>query len=154
MNKQKNHRIISCIFFAVYVCVLVYFLFFAENMGRIAVSRDYRYNLVPFREIYRFIKYREIIGIKGVLLNLVGNVAAFIPFGLFIIPVFGYRIKVYEAVLLIFDVSLFVEIVQLVTRVGSMDVDDILLNTIGGTAGVLMYFGYKAIERKRYCSET
>jgi glycopeptide antibiotics resistance protein len=32
-----------------------------------------------------------------------------------------------------------VEVTQLVTRVGSFDVDDLLLNTIGGILGYLIY---------------
>ena len=35
--------------------------------------------------------------------------------------------------------SLGVEVMQLLTKVGSFDVDDILLNTVGGVIGFLIY---------------
>ena len=38
-----------------------------------------------------------------------------------------------------------VEIIQLVTKIGSFDVDDLFLNTIGGVLG---YFVYKIMVRK------
>lgn len=132
-----------------YICVLVYFLFFAENMGRTNTVRNYSYNLIPFKEIHRFIVHRDVLGAKAVWLNLAGNVAAFIPFGLFIIPVSGRKISFWAAVLLTFDVSLCVEIIQLVAKVGSFDVDDLLLNTLGGLLGALLYKLFKRIERIR-----
>lgn len=41
-------------------------------------------NLVPFKEIKRFIIYYRQIGINAVILNLAGNVVAFMPFGFFL----------------------------------------------------------------------
>ena len=52
-------------------------------MGRTYAERTYHYNLVPFREIKRFLVHRETIGIMAVMLNLVGNIVAFVPYGLF-----------------------------------------------------------------------
>lgn len=118
-------------------------------MGRTNAVRNYSYNLIPFKEIHRFIAHRDVLGAKAVWLNLAGNVAAFIPFGLFIIPVSGRKISFWAAVLLTFDVSLCVEIIQLVAKVGSFDVDDLLLNTLGGLLGALLYKLFKRIERIR-----
>ena len=42
------------------------------------------------------------------------------------------------------------EILQLVTRVGSFDVDDILLNTIGGMLGYIVFMICNLIRRKCY----
>ena len=44
--------------------------------------------------------------------------------------------------------SLCVEIIQLFTRVGSFDVDDILLNTIGGVLGYIIFLICNGIRRK------
>lgn len=116
-------------------------------MGRTHAVRNYSYNLIPFKEIHRFIAYRAALGARAVWLNLAGNVAAFIPFGLFIIPVSGRKMGFWAVVLLTFDVSLCVEIIQLVTKVGSFDVDDLMLNTLGGLLGALLYKLFKRIER-------
>ncbi len=41
--------------------------------------------------------------------------------------------------LISFEMSLLVELIQLVTRVGSCDVDDMILNTLGGMIGCLCF---------------
>lgn len=151
---EKNRRIISVVCFVIYVFVLIYFLFFAELMGRSAVREGYSYNLIPFKEIRRFIVYRKALGTWPVLLNLAGNVVAFIPFGLFIIPVSGHKLGVREAVMLTFDVTMGVEIIQLFTKVGSFDVDDLILNTLGGIIGTLIYQLHRWIERKKNDGKT
>ena len=109
---------------------------------------------MPFREIKRYIVYADVLGTKAVWLNIAGNVVAFIPFGLFIIPVTGRRIGIPEAIVLAADLSIAVETVQLIARVGSFDVDDIILNTLGGVAGVLLYKLFIRIEGKKYNGQT
>lgn len=46
-----------------------------------------------------------------------------------------------------FGVSLCVEVFQFFARVGSFDVDDLLLNTIGGMAGYILFVICNAIRR-------
>lgn len=115
--------------------MMVYFLFFAESMGRVTATQEYHYNLQPFKEILRYLSYYQVIGIYAVCLNLVGNVVAFLPFGLFF-PLLSRRNRSFFKVsFLSFELSLLVEVIQLVTRVGSCDVDDVILNTVGGMLG-------------------
>ena len=136
---RKKHRIVAGVVFVLYFIVLFYFLFFSEKMGRTYTEREYHYNLVLFKEINRFIQYREILGMRSVMLNIVGNVVAFMPFGTFL-PVFVAKgKKFWFTALYSFELSLFVEILQLITKVGSFDVDDLLLNTLGGILGYVLY---------------
>ena len=108
-------------------------------MGRTFVEREYHYNLIPFHEIKRFVKYYEVLGIDAVILNIAGNVAAFMPFGFFL-PVFSRRCKQFlNKVFYSCELRLLVEVIQLITKVGSFDVDDIILNTIGGAAGFWVF---------------
>lgn len=149
VNKKKSTgiRAFAIVLFIIYFIVLFYFLFFSEEMGRTYVEREYHYNLIPFHEIHRFMKYYKVIGMPAVLLNLAGNVAAFMPFGFFL-PVFSRRCRKFLNTLFYsFELSLVVELIQLITKVGSFDVDDILLNTIGGALG---YVSYKIVRKFCY----
>ena len=56
--------------------------------------------------------------------------------------------KVLRILLLSFEFSLCVETIQLVWKVGSFDVDDLLLNTIGALAGYLTFCGARKIWRR------
>ncbi len=140
MAKDKTgHKTVEWVIFIIYLAFLVYFMFFADSLGRDAAQEGYAYNLVLFREIRRFYIYRDQLGMKAFLLNDIGNVAAFIPFGYFFPVVTGLKKKAAITVPVCFAFSLCLEIIQLLTHVGSFDVDDILLNTLGGILGLLIY---------------
>ena len=146
-------RILGNILFALYMFLMVYFLFFSERYGRKAPEEAYRYNLTLFKEIRRFWERRGVLGWRVSALNLIGNIAAFIPFGA-ILPVLNRKMRSFWRITLSgLLVSLCVEAIQLITRVGSFDVDDILLNTMGVVVGYGIFAVCNRIrllgERKR-----
>lgn len=107
--------------------------------GRTHITGDYQYNLELFREIKRFWTYRESLGFKAVFLNLFGNVVGFIPFGL-LLPILFPKVKNIVLVMIsTFMISLCFEVFQLVFKVGCFDVDDLLLNTVGGFVGYIIF---------------
>lgn len=113
-------------------------------------DREYRYNLVPFLEIRRFWKHREILGAEAVLTNLAGNVLAFLPFGS-MLPVISRKARsIFRITLFSFEFSFFVECTQLITKVGTFDVDDLMLNTLGGVIGYLMFVMCNRMRRHLY----
>ena len=136
-NSEKYALWGGRVLFLIYVAGLCYFLFFAENYGRILGQENYRYNLVPFREIERFWTYREDLGIHS-FLNLAGNILGFVPAGFFIPILWENKRGFFFTTCVTFDMSLLVEILQIVLRVGSFDVDDLILNTLGGMLGYLL----------------
>ena len=76
-NHKKQIRLLCRILFVLYIAGLVYFLFFAEMLDRTGIERSYHYNLIPFREIRRFIVYADLLGPVAVISNLFGNIAIF-----------------------------------------------------------------------------
>ncbi len=155
MNAEKG-KYWHALLFVLYLMALCYFLFFAEMFGRTECSREYRYNLVLFKEIERFIKNRHTLGFRAVFYNIAGNVIAFMPFG-FYLPVLFKRIRdmsfrvfpgIFPVLLFSLLFSLLVETIQLVYKVGSFDVDDLLLNTLGGIAGYLIYVLFRRKEKR------
>lgn len=113
-------------------------------------EKEYRYNLVPFVEIRRFWIYRQQLGLYAVMTNIIGNVLGFLPFG-FILPVIVQKMRSgFVIVMSGFLLSLSVELIQLVTKVGCFDVDDLILNTLGAAAGYLLFFICNNLRRKHY----
>lgn len=143
---EKYVRLFSRIFFGLYLLLLVYLMFFAEDWGRTMLEGDYRYNLVPFREIRRYLTYYRQIGLGRVFWNLIGNVIGFVPYGALLPAIREKKMGFFKTALLSFELTLFIEVSQLVLRVGSCDVDDMILNTLGGCIG---YGVYRLIFRKR-----
>ena len=112
--------------------------------------------LIPLHEIMRFHHNIDMFldGLGCSSQYLVGNIIAFMPFGSFL-PIYSKRCRnVWMTVLYSFELSLLVELLQLVFKVGSFDVDDLFLNTIGGLLGYLVYKGllylWKRYEKARH----
>ena len=135
---MKKKYYLYSVLFAMYLAILVYFLFFAEGF-RENISRAYRYNFVPFREITRYIAYRRTIGYGRAFLNLGGNIIAFMPMGFFLPHLCRKRLNFWSVSLIALEASVLVEVIQLFTRVGCCDIDDVILNTIGGMLGYGCY---------------
>lgn len=140
---KKEHKLwirrIAWVLFIIYIIILTYFLFFSESYGRTGNTGSYRYNLTPFKEIRRFIVYREQLGFYSVLVNVIGNIVAFAPFG-FVLPIISQRNRRFlNVALLSLELTLTVETLQLLLKVGIFDVDDLLLNTVGGVLGYLCF---------------
>lgn len=137
-NTTKRQKL-GWVLFILYLCFLAYFMFFSESFGRMEANRGYQYNLAPFKEISRYFRYYNTIGPLLFLINIIGNVAAFLPFGFFL-PIISRRSKKwYNTVMLGLGFSLTLETLQLIFKVGSFDVDDMLLNTLGAALGYLTY---------------
>ncbi|MCA0983478.1 VanZ family protein [Halobacillus yeomjeoni] len=96
-----------------------------------------RNNFVPFRTILDYLFHNE-VGAYIKFRNLFGNILGFIPFG-FLVPLVSRRQhSLYTVGIYSFLVSLSFESLQLFLRVGSFDVDDLILNTLGGLCGYMM----------------
>jgi len=94
-------------------------------------------NFIPFREIMRYN-----ITSRLFLKNVLGNMIMFLPYGFFV-SFYLRSSKGYSTIILTVIASIAIELVQMsIGRV--FDVDDILLNIIGGLLG---YFIYSVLAR-------
>jgi glycopeptide antibiotics resistance protein len=123
-------------------------LFFSERYGRDYVAEDYRYNLEFFKEIKRFIIYRKQLGMEIFIVNIMGNILAFAPFGFLLSLLNKWYRKFFVITLLSLIFSITVELLQLYLRVGIFDVDDLILNTLGGTLGYVFFVICNAIYKR------
>ena len=146
-KSRKRARTVGKILFVLYVVFIVWFLIFSDWYGRAGELNEYHYNLELFKEIKRFWNYREQLGYFVMLENLLGNVIIFVPFGFFLPMASRYQ-SFFSTLYASFGFSLCVEVFQFVTRVGSFDVDDLLLNTIGGVMGHIIYLICESVGRK------
>lgn len=147
-NHKKYIRILGKILFVIYIIFLLYFLLLSDWYGRSGEMYEYHYNIVPFKEIRRFWLYRDKIGMRAVLSNLGGNVFIFMPFGFILAMASKYRSFLFTSFCTL-SFSFCVEFLQLLTKVGCFDVDDLLLNTIGGMLGYIIFIICNTVRRRR-----
>ena len=142
---KKDNKLAMWVCFIAYLLLLGYAVFFSSGFGR-EEHADYRYNLTLFQEIGRYYNFGMRTGSWRLFWwNVVGNVCVFVPFGAFLPALFTKCQKFFSVLLFTVELSFVVEIIQLITKIGSFDVDDLLLNTIGGILG---YFVYKIMASK------
>lgn len=121
------------------VLSIVYIFLLFQLLTKVELNQGSGYNLVPFTEMFRYE-----IGSKLFVYNVLGNIGAFILFGL-IISAYIKPKTIIPSFVISLIVSTTVEFVQL--NIGrSFDVDDIILNVVGGIIGYLLFIGVSAIR--------
>ena len=85
----------------------------------------------------------------GWLINIIGNVAMFIPVGLVWPFCFKQLDTLGKTVLAGAGFSLFIEITQLPFYDRCSDVDDLILNSTGILIGALIYFAVKLLKKRK-----
>lgn len=149
MEKRKETgRIVAILAFLAYLLLLSYLLFFSSTYGRTA-EMGYRYNLRPFYEIRRGIEHIDAVGYRYVMVNIAGNIVAFMPFGFLLPLVTERRMHTGKVLVSSFLLSLCAETIQLLSRTGAFDVDDLILNTVGGILGYWCYAVLIGRRRKK-----
>lgn len=140
--------------------LLAYILFISWRLFFFAYSGNIRremsqisYNLTPFKTIVNYVKNWDHISFTVWIYNLGGNIAAFIPLGFLLAAAFkkaGACRIFFSAFILICSA----EMVQLISRRGVFDVDDIILNSLGSILGYFIYrILYRVVRREHFGSK-
>lgn len=99
-------------------------------------------NLIPFRTIF---SYGPDLYMEISFINIVGNIIPFIPLGFLIPVVFPTRKPFIKTMTSCFGIIICIEVIQLITFLGRMDIDDVILNQISCVIGYLLYIVFKKI---------
>lgn len=150
---KKRTKFLLWVLFVLYILVLVNVIILKDGNALIVAQYSgdrslwesiEAINFVPFKTIIPYLKGEPTIRIAAE--NILGNIFAFSPLG-FLLPLLFkkfYRLK--SIFLTSFAISLFIEIIQLVFYLGSTDIDDLILNTLGSLLG----FGALCLLKKTY----
>lgn len=112
--------------------MFIIYLFLLFQLVTTTDFESYSNNFIPFKEIMR---YR--IDSSLFYRNVIGNIILFVPFG-YLVSYYVKKPKYYGILILTFITSLSTEVIQM--YIGrSFDIDDILLNFIGGLIGFLIF---------------
>lgn len=119
------YKELSMLCFIIYILLLYYIVTFQDN--------NYgTNNFIPFREILRYNPTSKLF-----IKNVFGNILLFVPFGIFVTH-YVRNNKFYITLFLSILVSCSIEFAQSIIG-RTADVDDIILNSIGGIIGFLIY---------------
>ncbi|WP_336785812.1 VanZ family protein [Paenibacillus sp. MMO-177] len=138
-------RIETVFFHGVFICyiILLMKILFLSRVSIWEIFNSQRtivrsVNLIPFYSISEFISGSTANLKRFAFANVVGNILLFIPLGVYL-PLFKSNKRGTIILLFIFLISLFAEIIQGLLGIGIADIDDIILNTLGGWIGILWF---------------
>lgn len=135
LHMRLGSRVYKLLFWG-YSTVLIWELFLGKYRSH---GGPRRYNLAPLKTIGGYIENYKSFEASILFINLAGNIVAFMPLGFLLPLVFKRtdRLTVITRITLL--ISITAEICQFIFNVGGLDIDDVLLNTIGGVLGYLIY---------------
>lgn len=128
-------------------CAVMLWLLFGQRLGGLTFEnylQRLQWNLQPLRTIKRFWWALLHSGQGGVrthaFVNLAGNVVMFVPLGVFLPLCWKKQQRLWAFLLTAVAVIVLIELIQLVTLLGTCDVDDLILNMVGVLLG---WIGWK-----------
>lgn len=154
--KKDNVLILICLailigyFLILFKVICLKYLSISEILPHLERMGYYRpYNLIPFTTIkfYLLCDSMPLLRRAG---NIFGNIALFIPIGMLLPVISRAARKVIPLFLISTFLSLILELFQYILGTGSADIDDVILNALGGLVGYVIFFVLKA----KFKSET
>jgi glycopeptide antibiotics resistance protein len=103
-----------------------------------------RANFVPFKTLRYFYTIRKRYSYL-VAKNILGNIIGFVPLGILLPLLFANLQRAGKTTGTVFLISLGFETMQLIFNLGVFDMDDLILNTLGGAIGYFLYSGSKKL---------
>ncbi|EHL18562.1 hypothetical protein HMPREF9630_00287 [Peptoanaerobacter stomatis] len=137
--KSKKITLILMIF---YLIALIWVIIFKLEFSIKELPQIRNINLIPFNQ-------PAIVNGKADISEIVLNVLAFIPYGLFIHILMDEK-SILKKLLIIFATSFIFELIQYIFAIGASDITDIISNTSGGIIGVVFSMFMEKLLRENW----
>lgn len=147
-NKTRFYAAVY--FVAVFFLVFIYgdrsgFVKDSQRTVNFEMFKGFKYYLRKFKHRNEFLLYDNEIAFA--FQEFAGNILLFFPLPLMLSFLFKKRLSFLAVMAGILGTTFFIEITQFVFNIGTFDVDDLFLNTIGGVLGIIA-FRKKILKKK------
>jgi len=141
-TRAKLETVVICAAFALYAVFALKLLLFSRPPGS-----ERSFNLIPFASISHYL-FSGTSGVRSFAFgNIAGNVLLFIPLGSCLSVLTKSTMS--RTMLIVASTSVAVEILQCVFAMGASDIDDVILNCLGGFIGIQFFLLLIVIVRDR-----
>jgi glycopeptide antibiotics resistance protein len=134
-------RNILIVLFLIYLALFTIVSFLGIDIHKLRTpdSEVIRSNLVPFRAISDFVFNFEHYNFDTWFYNTLGPIILFLPLG-FLLPSVFLNLKTFKRVIFLsLLLSTCIEGIQFITKLGVLDIDDIILNLGGAALGYSLF---------------
>lgn len=140
---KKMIKLLVHVTFVVYL-YLLYLVLFDRPYGYNVPFDEYlvySVNIIPFKTIieYVFALFNGTMSIGVAIENLSANLLVFMPMGVYLSYYFKNNLSLKVCTIILTLMIVLVEISQLIFRIGFFDIDDVILNVLGGIIGYLLF---------------
>ena len=149
---EKQFKFLSTCIFIMYFIIIIWIITFKCNLVQsitdtylffkeMTIIERINFDLVPFKD---YIEGPFISQIKTIIEDDILNILFFVPLGMYA-SLFIKKHKFIKVILFSFLLSLFFEIFQLFSLIGSFSTKDLITNVLGSIIG---YFIYRLMYKK------
>jgi glycopeptide antibiotics resistance protein len=134
-------RNILIVLFLIYLALFMIVSFLGIDIHKLRTpdSEVIRSNLVPFRTISDFVSNFGHYNFDTWFYNTLGSIILFLPLG-FLLPSVFLNLKTFKRVIFLsLLLSTCIEEIQVITKLGVLDIDDIILNLGGAALGYSLF---------------
>lgn len=132
---KKTLSVLFNVLFISYIVLMSIMVFRFRSFSVTYLFLERSINLVPFRTIGEFLTDSKL---SAAIVNLLGNIVVFIPYGLYI-QVIRKDKRFKTSFLQVLITPVIIEVIQVVFNLGAGDIDDVILNCLGGLIGIAFY---------------
>lgn len=143
MSRGKcNNFILFGVFMAayIYLFLLIFVFKYVSPMELFSSERAFTrsIDLIPFQTIHDYMSGKIKVSPIIAMANIFGNIIMFIPLGIYL-QLLKKDKRLSASMLIVFATCLLIETIQYVFGIGATDIDDIILNSLGGFMGIMLY---------------
>lgn len=122
-----------------FVILFTFVVVYKVLLNREPTDEDRSIVLIPFLSYYKYFRGEST---EALIMNR-ANILLFIPYGLFFYDLLKNKKRVIWFVIFAFTFSVLLEMLQYVLALGTVEIDDIIHNTLGAYVGYLLCYYYE-----------
>lgn len=136
-----------------FCCWLLFFFYLLILVKYLVLDRIhfggyfYRsYNLIPFKSINQYVNNKEHYNYNTWFMNLMGNLMMLVPLGVVLPILFDFFRTFRNFLVVLISINMLIEIFQYILVLGSLDIDDVIMNSFGALTFYLITQGLLKIK--------
>lgn len=138
-NRDRIKTVLLYGIFTCYIILLIKILLLSRVSSLASLDLfESPTNLIPFHSILASISKSHVSLRSFAMGNVIGNILIFIPMGIYL-SLFKKDKRLLGNLIILVLISTIVELIQWILGIGVLDIDDVILNSIGGWLGILIY---------------
>ena len=138
---MKKEQKITFVLLVIYLIILTWIILLKTQFSFSALGHYRSVNLIPFAG-------SVVINGKVDLDEILNNFIVFIPVGLYL-GMLMPKSSPLRKIAPIFGLSLLYEVFQFIFAIGASDITDLIMNTLGGAAGIFLVFLFTKLLKEK-----